>query len=96
MGNHGGVCEGGYAGKYVGQSRGIIHLFIVILFTLLFFLFVILLLCSLDNGGCDSIQVALTILANPPATVFGLLEDTDLLQGLANFALDGSGCIGVV
>ena len=79
-------------GRAEGGCPGTIHLFFVFLLTLL----VLVLLCSLDNGCCDSVQVALTVLANSPATVIGLLEDTDLFQGLADLALDGSGGVCVV
>jgi len=78
---------------------GTVRLFIVFLLTLFFLLLlfvVLLILCSLNNSRCDSVQVALAVLANSPATVIGLLEDTDLLQGLADLALDGSGGVGVV
>ena len=83
-------------GRAEGGCPGTIHLFFVFLLTLLFLVLVLVLLCSLDNGCCDSVQVALTVLANSPATVIGLLEDTDLFQGLADLALDGSGGVCMV
>ena len=79
-----------------GGCPGTIHLFVFFLLSLVFFVLVLIFLCGLNNSCCDSVQVALTVLANSPAAVIGLLEDTDLLEGLADLALDGSGGVGVV
>lgn len=73
-----------------------LFVFLLSLFLFLLLFVVLLVLGSLNNSRCDSVQVALTVLANSPATVISLLEDTDLLQGLADLALDGSGGGGVV
>ena len=56
---------------------------------LLLLLFLILLfpLC-LDDGSSDAVKIPLTVLADAAAAVVGLLEDTDLLERLADLALD--------
>ena len=66
--------------------------FLLFLFLLLFFL----LPCSLHYGSCDTVQVPLTVLGDSPAAVVGDLEDADLLEGLADFALNGCRGVGVV
>lgn len=69
-------------------------LFILLLNLLL--IFISLLPLCLNNSGRNPVQVPLTVLANSPATVCGLLEDTNLLERLANLALHRGGRIAVV
>ena len=51
---------------------------------------------SLDDRRRDAVQVALPVLADPPAAVRRLLEHADLLQGLAHLALHGRRGVPVV
>lgn len=54
---------------------------LVVIITLLVLIFVLFIfLRILNNGGGNPIQIPDTILAYPPSTVVGLLEDTNLFQ----------------
>jgi len=64
-------------------------LLLFLLLTLLFFLF-FLFFGSLDNSRGDTVQISLTVLADPPAAIFRLLQHPNLLQRLADFSLNGS------
>jgi len=78
-------------------ERCVKHLLVVFLF-LLFLLLVLLLSLpgSLSDGSGDTVQIPLAVLGDSSSTVLGLFEDTDLLEGLADLALDAGGRITVV
>ena len=80
---------------YSSEVAGAEHL---LLFLLLFLLLLLLLglAGSLDNRGRDAVEVTLAILGNAAAAVVGLLQDANLLEGLADLALDRGGCVRVV
>ena len=73
-------------------AKRLLLVLLLLLFLLLFFL---LPLCLHYCGG-DTVKVTLTILADATTAVVGLFEATDLLERLANLALDRGGSIGVV
>lgn len=67
-----------------------------LLFLLLLFLVLLLFASSLNYGSRDTVEVTLTVLGDTAATVIGLLEDTDLLERLADLALHGRRAVRVV
>ena len=73
-------------------AKRLLLVLLLLLFLLLFFL---LPLCLHYCGG-DTVKVTLTILADAAATVVGQLKDTNLLEGLADLALNRGGSIGMV
>lgn len=62
----------------------------------LLFLFVGFLSLGLQSRGSDSVQISLTINRDSSTTVRGLLQDTDLLEGLDDGSLDTGGGVLVV
>ena len=63
---------------------------------LLFLFFLLLLTLLLDNSSGDTVEVTLAVLRDAAATVLSLLEHTDLLEALADLALNGAGSVAVV
>ena len=62
-----------------------------------YLLVILVLLVSLERGLRNSVQITLAGLCDAAATlVLILLEDTDLLKGLHDLAVDGAGGVGVV
>jgi hypothetical protein len=60
-------------------------------------LLVIILILSLEGSLRNTIQITLARLSNSSATLLlVLLDDTDLLKSLEDFAVDGAGGIDVV
>ena len=68
----------------------LLFLLLALTFTLLV---LFLLLCSLNDSRSDTVQIPLTILADPSATIVRLFQYPNLLQRLADFSLNG--CRGV-
>jgi hypothetical protein len=59
-------------------------------------LLVILLLLGLEGGHGDTVQITLAGLGDAAATLVLIdLKDTDLLEGLADLAVDGAGGVNV-
>ncbi|KZV84789.1 hypothetical protein EXIGLDRAFT_776157, partial [Exidia glandulosa HHB12029] len=50
---------------------------------------------GLDDGGGDTVEVTLAVLGDAATTVGGELEHADLLERLADLALDVGGGVGV-
>lgn len=67
-----------------------------LLLNLLFLLLVLLFPRGLHYRGRDTVKITLAILGDAASTVVGLLEDTNLLERLADLALDGRGAVCVV
>ena len=77
------------------MAVGVRRLLLVLLFLLLFLL-LLLLAGSLDDGSRDAVEVALAVLRDAAAAVVRLLEHADLLERLADLALDRGGRVRVV
>ena len=79
------------------MARLRLHLLLVLLSRslALLLLFLLLLLRRLAlrlHYGCrDAVQIPLPVLGDPAATVVALLQNADLLERLADLALDGRG-----
>lgn len=57
----------------------------------------VVLLLGLDRGHGDAVQVTLTCLGDPAATLLlVLLKDTNLLESLHDLAVDAAGSVDVV
>lgn len=70
---------------------------LLLLLSLLSLLFLVLVFpLSLHNSGCNAVKIPLAVLANPTTPIVGLLKDTNLLERLADLALDRCRAVGVV
>ena len=81
-------------GKRDRAARPTPNLLVILL--LIFILIVLLLFLGLDDRGRDAVEVALAVLGDAAAAVVGLLEHADLLERLADLALDRGRGVGVV
>ena len=77
------------------KTRASRLLLLSLLLGLLLLLFLLLAL-RLHYCSRDTVEVPLAVLGDPATAVVGLLEDADLLERLADLALDGRGRVGVV
>jgi hypothetical protein len=57
----------------------IIHLFLILLFSLVFLL-ILLLFGGLYHSSCNPVQIPLTVLADPSSAIIRLLQYTDFFQ----------------